>query len=188
MRPQPHILGETYSFQRISWKSFRFLYGIFFLTVFFLTIGRRTIGSDLLVLSIGLGAFLLFQAVVIYGMLTKITISPEGISYRSPLKSFQYDWNSVQTASMYILSKNSKNELPAHRYEEKFYVREKFIFLAGTKFFSPGVFQFPNASYVDFHYDRKAWELIGFYTSGSSRNAHPNTFNHSPNGNMGFTQ
>lgn len=64
---------------------------------------------------------------------------------------------------MYVQNKNTKDELPVHRYKEKFYLREKFIFLTRYPNYTPGYFSFFDMDYFDFHYRDKAWELIEFY-------------------------
>src|ERR1044072_3535248 len=40
----------------------------------------------------------------LWGLLTKITIGPEGVLYKSPRKEMLYPWAEIRTAGMYVQS------------------------------------------------------------------------------------
>lgn len=108
-----------------------------------------------------ISAFFLFS---VYGLMTRIIFSPEGITCKTPLKTFYYSWDEFQRIGMFVKEQNGKFELPVQRYFERFYLREKFVFLSKEPSFNSSKFAFPRKDYLDFHYNRKAWELILLYT------------------------
>ncbi len=189
MKAVPNILGETYSFRKTNWKSFRVLYAVafipfIFLFFFVLNSDAAWHGTTIPVILFSLTIVSLFFSAGGWGLLTTITIGPDGISYKSPLKALSFSWNELKTTGIYVQKRYSKDVLDTGRYRTNFFFYEKFIFISTLPLFRPYLWMFPRDDYFDFTYRAKAWELIESYTHGHNP---PSPYIY-PGGNLGFSQ
>lgn len=156
---------EPYTFQRANWKSFRVFYSIlffaFFISIFLLI--SRDISQFYKIFILSFYIVIMLLSIRFWAFLTRVTISPEGLIYSTPFRTKRVEWSSIKSSGVFVLYKNSREQLPAHRYSEKFYLKEKFIFLSLQSKYLPWLFSFFESGYFDFHYRAKAWELIEFY-------------------------
>lgn len=187
--PVPHILGETYSFRRTNWKTFRVLYAaamIPFLLFFLFRLNSQAVWreTNIPVFIFSFACVFLFFSAGGWGLLTTITIGPDGISYKSPLRTVSFSWNELKTTGIYVQRRHSKEVLDPDRYRTNLFFYEKLIFISTLPSFRPYLWMFPRGDYFDFSYRVKAWELIENYTHGYNP---PSPYIY-PGGNLGFSQ
>ncbi len=189
MKAVPNILGETYAFRKTNWKSFRVLYAAAMIPVVLFFLFRLNSQAawretNIPVFMFCFACVFLFFSAGGWGLLTTITIGPDGISYKSPLRTVSFSWNELKTTGIYVQRKHSKEVLTLDRSREQFFFQEKRIFISTLPLFRPYLWMFPRDDYFEFTYRAKAWELIESYTHGHNPSS-PYIY---PGGNLGFSQ
>lgn len=171
------LSGETITVRRTNWKTPSFIYvalvfGVAFPIVFVTLPGMKNIP---VVFAVIVGIFTLLNLRV-WGLLTKVTIGPEGMIFQSPLKTYRFGWNEIQSKGMYIVSRNRKQPLPESAHYEKYYLRLKYVWISKYPHSEPGMFRFTNEFYGDFEFRAEAWELMNRYLSALHAGKQQETF------------
>jgi predicted permease len=176
--------GKSLTFRRNNWKSFRVIYGLVICTAFatFLLCRHGFIEKNwpgMIPIP-----FFMFYIIGGFGLLTKITIDPNGITCKTIFQTKHYPWMNIQTVGMFIRYGNAKQMLPINRYQEKFFYKEKFIFISTQPVFVPQIFTVFNATYADFHYRENVFELIEHYLEPMKKKP---SYIYPPGGNLGLS-
>lgn len=162
------IGGETLTIRRTNPRTPGFIYmlvvfGIGFPAMYFVTPAMRSFPwfffvAMLLVITLNLR---------VWGLLTTITIGPEGVRFKSPLKERLYPWAEIKGAGMYVRNGRSFRVLNRNKFDETFYVRMKYVWFSLRDWIQPSVFTFPGETYCDFEFNKDAWELFNKYLVGN---------------------
>ncbi len=102
----------------------------------------------------------------VWGLLTLITIGQDGVLYKSPITERLYPWSEIRTAGMYLKYGNRVHVLDRHLYNEKYFVKLKYVWFSRNPAGAPSVFTFPGEDYCDFEFNKNAWELFNRYLIG----------------------
>ncbi len=106
---------------------------------------------------------LFIVVLIIWGLTAKITISNNGIRYKSMFKDLNIDWNQIKTFGVYVTGSNVKIEIDKADYDKFILAGQKNIFITDKEDYHPAMFRRqPNSEfkYIDFHYRHRAMDLI----------------------------
>lgn len=168
MRDYSVISGETLTIRRTNPKTIAFIYlaivfGVAFPVMFFVAPGMRHLPWFFLVMV----AVVTALNMRLWGLLTTITIGPEGVRFKSLLKERLYPWREIKAAGMYTQTGNRQAVLQRHQFNETFYLRLKYVWFSLDEWKQPSVFTFPGERYCDFEFRQDAWELFNKYLIGN---------------------
>lgn len=151
-----------YSFRRKKIELIpAFLFCIFFIVFFFYFLIEK--GPVLLVIGTLLAGIIVLQP---GQLLTKITISPDGIQYKSLQKNYFLSWATAKSFGAFEKTRFLRDE----RYGIDFTTgkvvdtnAEIWIYVSLKKNYNPGPMESISENYIDFEFDAKAWFMIQSY-------------------------
>ena len=163
------ISGETLTIRRTNPRTLIFIYllvvfVIAFPLMYLFAPGMRNLPWFFFV---AIAAAVFFN-MRIWGLLTKITIGPDGVRYRSLMNEYLYPWREIKSAGIYTQTKNSKQVLDRKEFNETYHLRLKYVWFSIFEGGTPGVFVLPGKNYCDFEFDEKAWTLFNKYLVGNA--------------------
>lgn len=146
---------------------FILIFGIAFFT--FVLYQRTTPGRFLyFFIPVWIAATLIFQ-LRIWGLLTTISIGPEGITYKSLVQTIIFPWSSIERIGLYSKVKGGVDFMQHGSMPKKEYpTRVKYAWFSQLPKYVPGVFANPGKNYCDFEYREKAWKLMKLYLDAHS--------------------
>jgi hypothetical protein len=100
---------------------------------------------------------------IILGLTTKVTITDNGIIYKSVFKKLFIDWIQIKSFGVYVTGRNVKYTLDKCDYDKFIWAGQKFIFITDKEDFTPAMFRFRPGKglvYFDFHYRQEAIKMI----------------------------
>lgn len=153
------LTGETYTFRRYALASYRIIYQL-------ITFSGSLLAILVLIrihwdMKLGIALTFIVSFVLInWGLFTKISISPEGVRSKSLLGSRFISWGDVKNTGVLLKKRYSLDLLKPEQYEKKAFPFEKNIWLSTDRNFVPQLYSFSSSSYMNFHYNKKAWDLL----------------------------
>ena len=106
---------------------------------------------------------LLVIGFIILGLTTKVTITDNGIIYKSIFKKVKLDWIQIKSYGVYVTGSNVKYTLDKVNYDKFIWAGQKIIFITDKEDYTPGMFRLRPGKglvYLDFHYRQEAINLI----------------------------
>jgi hypothetical protein len=100
---------------------------------------------------------------IILGLTTKVTITDNGIIYKSVFKKIIIDWIQIKSFGVYVTGRNVKYTLDKVDYNKFIWADQKFIFITDKDDYTPAIFRLRPKSgftYFDFHYRQEAMQMI----------------------------
>ena len=108
----------------------------------------------------------MFLYLRVWGLLTTITIGPEGVRFKSPTAEYLYPWREIKAAGMYV-QRNNIQVLQRHEFNRNSFLELKYVWFTFDVYKQPGYFASPDARYCDFEFRKDAWELFNKYLVGN---------------------
>lgn len=137
------------------------LFCIFFIVFFFYFLTEK--GPVLLILGTLLTGIIVLRP---GQLLTKITISPDGIQYKSFRRKYFLSWDAAKSFGTFEKTRFSRNERAGIDFTTGKVVNTdvvSWIYVSTKKNYNPGPMESISENYIDFEFDAKAWFMIQHY-------------------------
>lgn len=159
-----------------------FLFCIFFIVFFFYFLIEK--GPVLLVIGTLLAGIIVLQP---GQLLTKITISPDGIQYKSFRRNYFLSWDAAKSFGTFEKTRFLRNERAGIDFTTGKVVDtdvESWTYVSLKKNYNPGPMESISENYIDFEFDAKAWFMIQSYFE--KKHTAASAYLYPPEGNPDF--
>jgi hypothetical protein len=106
---------------------------------------------------------LLMLGFLIWGLTSKISISDNGIRYKSIFKDITIEWTQIKSYGIFVTGSNVKYVLERKDYDKFILAGQKNIFITDNEEFTPAMFKIRHERghiYFDFHYRKEVIQFI----------------------------
>jgi hypothetical protein len=161
---------DVITFRRTCPRSNWFIFNSIFFSVILLFLLVKVVANDP---TSGLGwltivALLCIEFFVlrIWGLLTVVSISQEGITFSAPMDKQIYLWNDIKIVGMYTLSRTRVDHITPNQFEAKpWFLDRKMVWLCKDITIRPTGMTPPDTVYADFEFTPEAWKKMKFHLS-----------------------